>query len=1380
MKNQSFSREFRPVSENLSSVNINQETISVSEYSDKEKEEKISYISEGQKAYKVYRYASNCEEHNQISYIIPLARTTPKFILFIILNICTVGIINLFVAWFPKLILYIYYSYSELKYATHLGIYSKDKEFEVVKKKVIDLPPIDYDDELSVVKKFHLNIDHGSRQITSFEFRLFNYIYSPSTDIFEPISYRIKAPQNIIVDKYSSGLNTNEVLYMKKIFGICDIDIKINSCGKILFDELTDPFYLFQLYSVILWYCTEYYYYASVIVVLAIISLVLSVYGTYQNLKKIQEISRYSCPVKVYRKNENNEYMGPFEMNSCDLVPGDMFEIPEDELALPCDAILIGGSVIVNESMLTGESTPVIKVRMTPTDDIYDTDDADCEKYILFAGTKIVQKRQIGRTEPTAIVYRIGFNTFKGILIGGILYPKKDDDSFTRDSVKYIIFMGIMTIVGFAISLKFLIVEGELTTKEVIERFLDLFTTAVPPSLPACLSIGITYSLSRLKDRGVFCIQRDRVNTAGSVNILVFDKTGTLTEDHLDINGFVSVKMNKNKEIEFNSYSQNCVNDSNIVIEHFKKKSQSQNNYKNASKDLLQYYIECLACCHCLTYVKEKLLGDPIDVRMFESVDWIMKENSNSGNENNFNPLILDFIRPKCEEDITVPFDDKNNVPENLKLRYEIGIVKRFDFSSKLQRMTIIGKNLNENYYMAYCKGSPEKIKELSNPNTIPRNFEEVLNSYTTKGFRVLGMASKSIDMNLEQSQTITRDQVERDMIFLGLLIVQNKLKEKTKDSLAKYDDADLRMLMATGDNILTAICVAKDCNLIPQDKEMVSCEIENENGKDVLKWKKLEDSEEKDIENNIEPIIGHNQRISDSNLIADNNSLDENTSYSINDLYPPVNINSIESKNEENTITSKKKDEKILKEENSKKENDEKMIKRFYSKNSIKSIIKEPPLHINENESPLKFCKDDTFGIAITGHLFERLANLNTKYLKDKNKLHKSAHEAFRLLLKNGRVFARMAPEHKALLVESLKKEGFTTLMCGDGANDCSALRTAHVSVSLSPEEASIAANFTSREPDVSCIYELLREGKCSLTTSIQTFKYMMLYSMIQFICVTLCMIYTTYLTDFQFLVSDLFIIFPLEWFLAMTKPYHMLTHHYPINSLISFPVMSSIITHSLFEFAFQFGGYKILKNHYNWNNICDFNENDTAQPCHENTIFFLIALFQYLGSAIAFFVSKPFRQPIYTNWLLMIYLAGAYFYSIWITINCDSWSKKLFKLYDLEKRGIDYDDEEVEEGEEEENDLIEGGKKIKYWILLIVGINTVVNIFIEWFVMKLVNNCYERNQIRQYKKEIEEHKLYEQNPTSEEEVKDVLIYKYHRVYYDDRRKAMKIKRKI
>ena len=1399
--------------------NLNEESISVSEHSEKSvKTEDLveKYTKDGHRVYKVLFYANNCEEHNQISLILPLARSTPKFVLFIILNIFTVGIINLFVAWFPKLILYIYYSITTLENATHFGIFSKeDKDFEVVKKKLIDLPPIDYNSELSVVKKFNLNIEHGATQIIVFEYKIFNYIYIPSKNDFEAIRYQIKAPQSTVVEHYSEGLNPNEVLFMKKIFGVCDIDIKINSCGKILFDELTDPFYLFQVYSVILWYCTNYYYYASVIVVLAVISLVLSVYGTYKNLKKIQEISRYSCPVKVYRKNENNEFMEGVEMNSTELVPGDMFEIPEDGLAMPCDAILTSGTVIVNESMLTGESTPVIKVRMTATEDIYDTDEPDYEKYILFAGTKIVQKRRMGNTEPTGIVYRTGFNTFKGNLIGGILYPKKDKDNFTRDSVKYIIIMGIMTIIGFAISLKFLIVEGELTTREIIERFLDLFTTAVPPSLPACLSIGITYSLSRLNDKGIFCIQRDRVNKAGSVNILVFDKTGTLTEDHLDIYGFVSVRMNKNKQFIFNPFSDSCINDSNIVIDHFKNKNP---NNKNANKDLLQYYVECLACCHCLTYVKEKLVGDPIDVRMFESTEWIMKENSNTGNENNANPLILDYIRPKTEEDITVPFQDNNLVDEKLKTRYEIGIVKRFDFSSKLQRMTIIGKNLNENYFKAFCKGSPEKIRGLCIPSTIPENFDEVLNSYTTKGYRVLGMAAKSIGMNFQQSQTITRDFVEKNMIFLGLLIVLNKLKEKTKESLAKYDEADLRMLMATGDNILTAICVSKDCNLISQNQEMVSCEIENEAGNETLKWKKLEEDQEQELiqeqtESSINPL-----KISESDAkLLDSNSILENTSNNINEYYPPENANN--SDFNKHVIPKQNIAKEIQKEENE----DTKEIKRFYSTTSFKSKDYVPPLMIDENDYPSKFCKNDTYGIAITGATFERLYRLNEQYLKMKKKkkidpMLQNAHDSFRLVLKNGRVFARMSPEHKAILVDSLKNEGFTTLMCGDGANDCSALRTAHVSVSLSPEEASIAANFTSKEPDVSCIYELLREGKCSLTTSIQTFKYMMLYSMIQFFCVTLMMIYITYLTDFQFLVSDLFIIFPLEWFLAMTKPYHTLTHHYPVSGLLSFPVLSSILIHSAIVFAFQFGGYKILKKHYGWENICDFNDDDNPLPCHENTIFFLISLFQYLGLAIAFFVSKPFRQRIYTNWILMIYLAGVYFYSIWITINCDSWSKKLFDLYDLEKRGEveeeeeegeeeeddeEEDDEEEEngeeeEGEEEENDgeeeeeedddgggeeeeeedLIPGGKKMKYYILLIAGINTIVNIVFEWVIMKLINNCYEISLIRRYKREIEEYKLKKQNPIPNEEIKDVEIYKYQRVYYYDRRQAMKLKR--
>jgi len=56
---------------------------------------------------------------------------------------------------------------------------------------------------------------------------------------------------------------------------------------------------------------------------------------------------------------------------------------------------------------------------------------------------------------------------------------------------------------------------------------------------------------------------------------------------------------------------------------------------------------------------------------------------------------------------------------------------------------------------------------------------------------------------------------------------------------------------------------------------------------------------------------------------------------------------------------------------------------------------------------------------------------------------------------------------------------------MCGDGANDCGALKTANVGISLSEAEASIAAPFTSKVQNISCVVSLLKEGKASLTTS-------------------------------------------------------------------------------------------------------------------------------------------------------------------------------------------------------------------------------------------------------------------------------------------------------
>lgn len=66
-------------------------------------------------------------------------------------------------------------------------------------------------------------------------------------------------------------------------------------------------------------------------------------------------MAHYVCDVDVKRNGEDLK-----TIESIDLVPGDVIKIPEG-IVLPCDLILISGSCIVNESMLTGESVPVFK-----------------------------------------------------------------------------------------------------------------------------------------------------------------------------------------------------------------------------------------------------------------------------------------------------------------------------------------------------------------------------------------------------------------------------------------------------------------------------------------------------------------------------------------------------------------------------------------------------------------------------------------------------------------------------------------------------------------------------------------------------------------------------------------------------------------------------------------------------------------------------------------------------------------------------------------------------------------------------------------------------------------------------------------------------------
>ena len=1204
--------------------------------------------------------------------------------------------------WWPTLKFKLLYKAVPIERAKFVGVYGTDGKFVVLNLKRDAIPKVSNPNIIIRPLAF-------AREAHSFQYKLFTYVYNPQARQFTSIKYNVKMTNENIHNIMTRGLTPSEYQYQRNLYGECDLNIQVKSFGRLIFIEFSDPFYLFQVLSVILWYCNEYSSYATVIVFFTVVSLVTSAYSTRANLISIQQLARYSVEVDVYRKNpQMDDITDVVKIQSHELVPGDIYTIPEDGAALPCDCVLLTGTVIVNEAMLTGESTPIIKAHLPNIPSQFDKEND--KKYFLYAGTKIMQKRSAGNSPVLGLCFNTGFNTVKGNLIRSILFPKEVDIKFQKDSMKYIMFMGFMAFVGFCISLPFLMKNASF--RETVMKSLDLITTTVPPSLPACLSIGISAALDRLGKWGIICINRERVNVAGKINMCVFDKTGTLTEDYLDIAGYLPVKAHHKRPDEistdnnghtntilFDQYETDAMNISHNNYEYYKSKVTTQK--KDKKKELKQMLVECLATCHGITRVNGKLIGDPIDVRMFEAVGWELKEGVE--NEANYDPLISTYVRPKEEEDLQIKVDkekeklraegkdpdDADEIDDILLNHYEIGIVRRFDFSSKLQRMSVIAKNINDSLFKVFVKGSPEEIRELCKPASLPSDFNEQLAKYTSKGLRVLALGGKSVKMTFTQAQEISRRACEANLIFLGLLIVQNKLKPATPPSIEALADANLRMVMATGDNILTAISVSKECKLIPPNAVVYSCEFSHD-GAQTLKWNTIENFKDESENDNEGGSSNNDLTLLETSMAGDLSCL---IPESLSDDYR-MTINGVQ--------------------------DFEKVKKKAKGIRKSKAVAEDLDAYLNIDIQPMPF-KDNDEGIiiALSGATFETLLRLNKRYLNggpDSDRF-KQFHFTFRMILKYCSIYARMAPEHKTMLVDSLRHEEFTVLMCGDGANDCGALRAADVGVSLSTEEASIAAHFTSRTPDISCLIKLLREGKSALVTSIQTFKYMMIYSMVQFVAVTLLTIYNSYLSDWQFLTSDLFIIFPLAYFISKTGAYDKLTRHQPTGDLISFPIIFSIFVQTAIVFIFQFGGrYFTMKvyKYYNYGEYADCSS-EPLEPCYDNTVLFSISNAQYLLTAVAFSMSKPFRKPIYTNPLLTIFIMLTITLSLYIVVNND-WITNEY-LYLIPFDGDDF---------------------YKYYIIAIIVLNLAIAYFTEAVIVPFFKKKWNDRQLRKMAKKI------------------------------------------
>lgn len=113
---------------------------------------------------------------------------------------------------------------------------------------------------------------------------------------------------------------------------------------------------------------------------------------------------------------------------------------------------------------------------------------------------------------------------------------------------------------------------------------------------------------------------------------------------------------------------------------------------------------------------------------------------------------------------------------------------KIMHFKSDTQCMSVVCRVFQEQLEggftapqcLVYCKGSPEKIGRICRPETVPADYAAVLDHYASSGYRIIGLAYKSIPANMSKTGRInkmTREEVETDLIFLGLIVLENRIK---------------------------------------------------------------------------------------------------------------------------------------------------------------------------------------------------------------------------------------------------------------------------------------------------------------------------------------------------------------------------------------------------------------------------------------------------------------------------------------------------------------------------------------------------------------------------------------------------------------------------
>jgi cation-transporting ATPase 13A1 len=960
-----------------------------------------------------------------------------------------------------------------------------------------------------------------------FVFQKAKYVFNEKLNRFVAIEF--PCDQKLTYYKNWKGYqDQQEVHRIEQQYGRNELDMVIPEFGELFKERATAPFFVFQIFCVGLWCLDEFWYYSVFTLFMLVTFEVVLVKHQLRNMQEIRRMGNQPYMIQVFRQQKWKT------IRSDQLIHGDLVAIIRSEHSVPCDILLVRGSCIVDESTLTGESIPQMK---EPIEDLYDvteerTLDVNLDKlHILFGGTKVLQHTAAGK-EPGCVGYvlRTGFQTSQGKLLRTILFGVKRVTANSFETFCFIMFLLFFAVISAYYVWTKGIEDPKRSRYRLFFECTVIITSVVPPELPIELSLAVNSSLLSLSRLYIYCTEPFRIPFAGKVEYCCFDKTGTLTSDDLVVEGVAGLpKLDQSKADDMNAEENKSSPQKASKSDQVATSPLTSHEMVTPISQCPIYTQQVLSSCHSLAHLDEKLVGDPLEKKVLEAIEWNF---SKSG-----------VVSPK------------RGRAAPLKIH------QRFHFNSLLKRMSVIASYKmdmsNENVYICTAKGAPEFMRPLM--KEVPSNYDDVYLEMSRLGARVLALGYKTIgQLTSQEISDMKREDVEKDLMFAGFVLISCPLKPDSRDVCLELMNSGHRLVMITGDGALTACHVASVLNFV--DKEVL-----------ILTKPEYKNSpgEKKKV------------RFNDWSWVSADKKIQISFDTVCNDF---VEF----SRHHDLCLTGE----------------------------SIEFIMKEQKPSL----------------------VYE--------------------------IIRRVKVFARVSPKQKELIITTLKQNGTSVLMCGDGTNDVGALKHADVGVALlsssvalppqrgapkllahqqqqktiaqsndenvapkqqsvgnlrnqqvatkaagprahrkSPEErkidklletqaklremleeqergqfvklgdASIAAPFTSRLSSTQCISHIIKQGRCTLVTTLQMFKILALNALLSAYCHSVLYLDGIKFSDSQVTLQGLLSTFCFL-FITRSQPLSKLSAQRPLPNIFN---LYTILTVTL-QFAVHFSALVFL----------------------------------------------------------------------------------------------------------------------------------------------------------------------------------------------------------